>query len=466
MPVEAGGELDAPHAAGATLMNRCSELFASLNEWRALPCVLGDDFSYTYADLLYASDLWLSRLDELGIEAGDVVAIRTDYSLAAIAALLALLKRNAIAALIPRDANVADYLGDTHARGLLRFDSEGGYQWHGCAAPPPCHPLLEQLRARHEAGVVIFTSGSTGRPKAALHSMERFLRKVRKGRGRYRTLAFWLFDHVAGMDTLFLTLTAGGSLVLARQRDPVTVLGAIVRHKVELLATSPSFLRLMCAGPAQHYDLSSLRVIVYGSELMDPTTLAWTNARFPHARVLQKYGTTETGAPTEVSRGNDSLWFKITGAETKVVDEVLWIRSEGSILGYLNAPSPLDVQGWYCTGDLVDVDGEWIKVRGRVVATINVGGEKVMPAEVEAVILELPFVRNVVVRGEPHELMTEVVTARVALATELDFKQAAARIRAHCRGRLAPHKVPIRITTATGPLTNSRQKIDRRRLAL
>jgi long-chain acyl-CoA synthetase len=200
---------------------------------------------------------------------------------------------------------------------------------------------------------------------------------------------------------------------------------------------------------------------------MDPSTLARLNTRFPNAQFTQKYGTTETGSPRSVSRGNDSLWIKIEsdGVETKVVDDVLWIRSEGTILGYLNAPTPIDEQGWYCTGDLVSVDGEWIKFRGRTADIINVGGEKVAPPEIEQSILELDFVRDALVTGEPHALMGQVVTARVALSTDaLDPKDAAKLIRSHCRQSLAPYKVPVRIEIVANVFTSDRQKAQRNRI--
>ena len=147
-----------------------------------------------------------------------------------------------------------------------------------------------------------------------------------------------------------------------------------------------------------------------------------------------------------------------------MVDDVLWIRSESALLGYLNAESPVDKEGWYCTFDLVDVDGPWIRFRGRASDTINVGGEKVAPAEVEHCILELDFVRGAVVRGEPHSMLGQIVTARVALADpNLDPKTATTSIWQHCRKRLAHYKAPIKIEIVTGGLTDDRQKASRRR---
>jgi acyl-coenzyme A synthetase/AMP-(fatty) acid ligase len=186
-------------------------------------------------------------------------------------------------------------------------------------------------------------------------------------------------------------------------------------------------------------------------------------------QISQKYEATEAGSPRSVSKGNDSLWlkFKSDGMDVKVVDGVLWIRSESLILGYLNALSPVDQEGWYCTGDLVDVDGEWLRFRGRIADTITVGGEKVAPAEVEHFILELDFVRDVVVTGAPHALLGQVVTARVQLATaNLDPKEAITRIWRHCRQRLAPYKAPVKIDISSEVLTTDRQKAHRSRRAV
>ena len=233
-----------------------------------------------------------------------------------------------------------------------------------------------------------------------------------------------------------------------------------------MLSTSPSFLRLLWAsGAAATSDLSSVGIVTYGSEPMDAATLRRAGEMFPNARLSQKYGTTETGAPRTVSRGNDSLWIRIEGegVRAEVRDGLLWIRAEGAFLGYLNAPSPLDADGWYCTGDLVEQDGPWIRVLGRSAELINVGGEKVTPGEVEEVILELEEISAVAVRGEPHPLMGQVVTARVMLAPGADSTDIEARVRRHCRNRLARHKVPVVVDLTTEALTNDRQKVLRRR---
>jgi acyl-CoA synthetase (AMP-forming)/AMP-acid ligase II len=362
--------------------------------------------------------------------------------------------------MLPRDRDVHTYLKDACAGDHLDIEIDGTFRHEHLPAVSCDHPLLERMRAHGESGVVVFTSGSTGKPKAAVQSTARFLAKFSKPGRRFRTLAFLRFDHIAGLDTLFYSLASGGALILTRERDPDSILDLIESHRVEVLPASPSFLRLLCLAPNKAVrDLSSLKIITYGSEPMDPPTLSLLNQRFANLQISQKYGTTETGSPKSISRGNDSLWIKLgSGVETKIVEGTLWIRSEGTILGYLNAPSPVDDEGWYNTGDLVDVDGEWIRFRGRATDVINVGGEKVAPAEVEQTILELPFVSSAVVEGEQNALMGQIVTARVSLTSAAQSLEAVKKIRSHCAGRLARYKIPVKISIVDELLVNDRQK--------
>ena len=446
-------------------MSRILQFFERLHSYAALPCMQEPDSAvpHTYSELVEAAQVWRVRFGEFNLGPDATVGLRSDYSLTAVGALLGLLLSRAHVALIPRDNNIEQYLADACVTDLLEVDLDSKYRRRSLD-PRPRHPLLSRVNAEADSGIVLFTSGSTGRPKAALHSVERILHKFDKPGRRLRTLAFLRFDHVAGIDTLFYTLANGGTLVLTHRRDPHSILELMAKHQVEVLPSSPSFLRLLCAsGERERLSLPQLRVITYGSEPMDASTLARLNTLFPDTQISQKYGTTETGAPRTISRGNDSLWLKIVGAETKVVDAVLWIRSVSSILGYLNAPAPFDAEGWYCTGDLVDVDGEWIRFRGRTAELINVGGEKVAPTEVEQAILELDFVRDVLVAGCPHSLLGQIVTAQVVLSRDdIQPPEAAKRIRTHCRARLAPYKVPIEIRFVSGGFVNDRQKIQRR----
>jgi acyl-CoA synthetase (AMP-forming)/AMP-acid ligase II len=132
------------------------------------------------------------------------------------------------------------------------------------------------------------------------------------------------------------------------------------------------------------------------------------------------------------------------------------------MLGYLNAPSPFSEDGWFNTGDAVEVDGEYIRILGRRSEIINVGGEKVYPVEVEHVLLGMPNVADVSVAGEPNPITGQVVSARFKPIVPEDLTQFRKKVRAYCATRLAPYKVPVRIPLAGEELYSKRLKKMRR----
>jgi acyl-CoA synthetase (AMP-forming)/AMP-acid ligase II len=215
-----------------------------------------------------------------------------------------------------------------------------------------------------------------------------------------------------------------------------------------LLPTSPTFLNLLLLSEAYlHYDLSSLKLITYGTEMMPERTLAKISEILPHVTLQQTYGLSEVGILRSKSESPDSLWVRVGGEgfETKVVDGTLWIKAQSAMLGYLNAPSPFDAEGWLNTGDLVEVKGEYIRFLGRTTEIINVGGQKVYPAEVENVLMEIPNVRDVTVSSAPNAITGNMVVARFNLIEPEDFVSFKKRVREFCRGRLDPFKIPARM---------------------
>jgi acyl-coenzyme A synthetase/AMP-(fatty) acid ligase len=166
-------------------------------------------------------------------------------------------------------------------------------------------------------------------------------------------------------------------------------------------------------------------------------------------RFIQTFGTSETGITRTESpvAGSTFLRFEDPNLEWKVVDDELWLRSRTQVAGYLNASNErFTADGWFRTGDKVEPgpDGT-IRVLGRMGEMINVGGEKLMPAEVESVVLSVAGVMDCRVRGEPHPLIGQTVVVDV-VASVADQEALRAAIRSACRERLARHKAPTRVT--------------------
>jgi len=154
------------------------------------------------------------------------------------------------------------------------------------------------------------------------------------------------------------------------------------------------------------------------------------------------------------------LWVKLGGEgfETRVVDGILQIKAQSVMLGYLNAPSPFTEDGWFITGDEVEVDGDYFRILGRRSELINVGGEKVYPAEVESVIQQIGNVAEVTVYGEKNPITGNIVCANVLLLEPEDTKAAILRIKKYCRTNMPTFKVPVKVNIVDEEMHGERFK--------
>jgi acyl-CoA synthetase (AMP-forming)/AMP-acid ligase II len=194
-------------------------------------------------------------------------------------------------------------------------------------------------------------------------------------------------------------------------------------------------------------NLNSLKMITYGSEPMPAATLEKARSVFPHAVFKQTYGLIELGVFKTKSKSSDSLFLKIDPRDclSRIVDGKLELKTETAMLGYLNAECPFTEDGWFKTGDLVEEDGEYIKILGRDSEVINVGGEKVFPIEVENVLLQFPNVEDAIVYKEPHPLIGNMVCAKIKLIEKEDEKQFIINLKKFCALNLARYKIPAKI---------------------
>jgi acyl-CoA synthetase (AMP-forming)/AMP-acid ligase II len=248
---------------------------------------------------------------------------------------------------------------------------------------------------------------------------------------------------------MLYVLSNAGCIITVQDRSPENVLKMIEQYKVQLLPTSPTFINLILLSEAyKKYNITSVQTITYGTEPMPEYTLKRFNKLFPKIRMLQTYGLSELGILRSKSKSSDSLWVKIGGEgfETRVVNNILQIKAKSAMQGYLNATSPFTEDGWFITGDMVEVDGEYFKILGRKSEIINIGGEKVYPAEVESVILEIQGIADVTIYGEKNPIMGSIVAANITLTkTGEDPKSVAKRVKHYCREKLQGYKVPVRI---------------------
>jgi long-chain acyl-CoA synthetase len=442
------------------------DLLNRLEQFHDCTAIVWRGQEYSYYDLLTSVELWRNVLAEEGVRPGDCVAFSGNFSFGTVSFLLALITNENIA--LPLTRSVLSHAEreqrSSYATALVEFSDDDEWHFRPLAAPNR-HPLLDSLRQRREPGLVLFSSGSTGESKASLLSVPRLLAPFRTAGRAFRMLTFLLLDHMGGINTLMSILCNGGTAVTVEERTVDAVCRAIQDHRVDLLPATPTFLNmlLMSEAPAR-YDLSSIQYISYGTEPMPKTTLTALESVFPAVKFRQLYGTTELGILPTKTHPEDALRIKLGGddCEVRVVDGILWIRTKTAMLGYLNAPPPFDADGWFNTGDAVIEEDGYVRVIGRASELINVGGEKVFPAEVENVILEIDNVRDVVVWGKPNAITGRIVAARLLLDEPEALRDVELRVRKHCRKRLAQFKVPAFVEIAEKELYNVRFKRVRR----
>lgn len=402
----------------------------------------------TYRELYNNIEKWRQRLHEMDIREGSVCGILGDFSPEIAALFFALMEEKCILVPFTKEIKEIDTFKEiAGVEGMFTFDEEDHYQWEAYRAQTK-KPLIQKQVDAGRSGLVVFSSGSTGKPKGILQDCERVMHKFVTERQGWKTVLFLMMDHFGGFNTFLGSLANGGLAVCIEERTPDAVCRAIEATKADLLPTTPTFLNLLIASRCyKQYDVSSLRLITYGTEMMNSTTLAKLQQIFPNAALKQTYGLSELGVLRSRSKEDGSLWLKVGGGEfeTKIVDNILWIRAESNMVGYLNAPNPFDADGWFCTGDEVEQDGDYIRFVGRETDIINVGGQKVFPAEVEAVLLEDENVVEAAVYGKKHPLMGQIVAAKITLAKPEELKDVNIRLRKHCNERLAKYKVPVKI---------------------
>lgn len=407
---------------------------------------------------------WKSRIAEAGVKAGDVVVLKGDYSATTIPVLLSLIAMNCIVcpllpATITRFPGLIEVAGPTFM--IDATPAEGiSIERVGEGA---AHPLYTTLRQRQTPGLVLFTSGSSGRPKGVVHDFALLLRKFNASHKAMTTIAVLMFDHWGGLNTLLHCLFSRSLIVLPENRTADHLASLIETFRIELLPATPTFLKLLLMSGIQHSrDLSSLKLVTYGAEPMSPWILAKLREVLPVSDLRQTYGLIELGVLRAKSRDTESLWMKVggEGCDVRIVDGILQIKAESAMLGYLNAPSPFTEDGYFITGDQVEVDGDWIRVLGRNSDLINVGGLKVYPLEVENVIGGAPGVADALVYREKHPLLGHIVCADVQLSGGTPSDQAAERnrIKRYCSTQLEAFKVPVKIRFVESIANSGRMK--------
>jgi acyl-CoA synthetase (AMP-forming)/AMP-acid ligase II len=413
--------------------------------------IVNNEKSYTYSKLADQIQVYYNEVYGV-ISPGATVSIVSDYNLKSIALFFALFKNKnvivPITTVIKSDINKKERVSNCDYS--ITIDGEN-LSIIKLEVFEKVHDLIKDLQKNNSSGLILFSSGSTGTPKAMIHNLDNLIDSFKDKKSKNLVfLIFLMFDHIGGLNTLLNCISMGVTMVFPIIREPEHVCSLIEKYKVNILPASPTFLNLILISEAyRKYDLTSLRMVTYGTEPMPESLLLRLKVVLPRVKFLQTFGTSETGIIQASSKSSTSTYIKIedSNSEFKIIDTELWIKSKTQILGYLNSSMErFTDDGWFKTGDLVEeMEGGFIKIIGRNSEVINVGGEKVLPSEVESILFQMPSIKDCIVFGESNPITGQMVVAKVLYNEPLKISEIKKLVVGFCKNKLERYKIPAKI---------------------
>jgi acyl-coenzyme A synthetase/AMP-(fatty) acid ligase len=317
-------------------------------------------------------------------------------------------------------------------------------------------PVEVDRGAQIETEWILLTSGTTGLPKLAVHTLASLAGSTRHSDPASASMVWSTFYDMRRYGGLHIFLHAaltGTSLVVSSAQESVADFFARAgAHGVTHISGTPSHWRRALMSPFA--NRIAPQYIRMSGEIVDQAILNQVQAHYPHASVAHTFASTEAGVGFNVNDGLMGFPPQVLTAnpliEMKVDDGTLRIRSTRTAVRYLAADSPVlkDADGFVDTGDTIELRNGRYYFTGRRDGTINVGGFKVHPEEVEAVINRHPVVAMSLVKAKKNPITGSLVVAEVVLKTMPQNGGSDALLRdiqQFCRAELDSHKVPAAI---------------------
>lgn len=308
------------------------------------------------------------------------------------------------------------------------------------------------------------TSGTTGTPKLIAHTFATLTRSMTTRRigDDYTWGSLYSLRRFAGLQVFLQSWMCGTPLILNEEgADLHDALSRFIDLGCNALSATPSMWRKLAMHPL--FDRLTLKQITLGGEIVDQAVLDMLASRFPGARITHIYASTEAGVGFAVRDGRagfpaDYLLRPPLGVAMRIDEQNhLWFGTK-----LLQSLATGAENEWIDSGDVVETQADRVRFLGRANGSINVGGNKVMPEEIESVIKELPDVAFVQVRARKSAMLGSLVEAAITPTpgTVLDavFKK---QVTAHCRARLDGFKVPAFIVAADAIQLTASGKLSR-----
>src|SRR5579871_5862616 len=326
----------------------------------------------------------------------------------------------------------------------------------------PVEPALVKSKTERATEWLMLTSGTSGVPKIARHTLEGLCGAiVAEGTSRGAPAVWATFYDIrlyGGLQIFLRAIIGGGSMVLSTPGEALAdhVARLSARGVTHISGTPSHWRKLLMSGSAADF---APRYVRLSGEIADQAVLDGLKQAFADASVGHAYASTEAGVGFAVNDGFEGFPASLIGpdrdgVEMKVVDGSLRIRSRRAATAYIgrHAAALTDADGFVDTGDMVELRGDRYYFVGRRGGIINIGGLKVHPEEIEAVINRHADVRMSRAKSRKSPITGAIVVADVVLAESgaSRSKEIRDEILADCRNHLASHKVPaiIRLVEA------------------
>lgn len=326
----------------------------------------------------------------------------------------------------------------------------------------PCNgditPCNCDRTAQYQTKWILLTSGTTGLPKMVVHTLLSLAGAIPHSSSPTRGVIWSTFYDIrryGGLQIFLRAILTGTSLVLSSaQESTVDFLARAGSHGVTHISGTPShWRRALMSQAAKRISPEYVRL---SGEIADQAILNQLQLAYPQARVAHAFATTEAGLAFEVNDGVAGFPANVIehtpGVEMKVEDGSLRIRSSRTATCYLGDHAPVlrGVDGFVDTCDLIELRDSRYHFVGRRDGMINVGGLKVYPEEVEAVINRHPAVLMSLVKTKKNPVTGALVVADVVLKAvpqviNNDVKGLQHDILSLCRDALSSYKVPATI---------------------
>lgn len=504
--------------ASATRSSASVPRIGSVEHWAiATPdsvALVDEGGQWTWAAWNEAADRLAAALEDMGIGAEDVLAVRArtrkEWALVTAAAtklggrLLCLNWHLTVdeASYIIRNANVRALICDDEEPELLAsaWRDRPGFVAisidRSAAGFLALAELLETPRRLYQScaapRLIVYTSGTTGFPKGVVGGSNTLYtddvraeyREDIMSRGNQQPGDVCLVNvplhHGMGSGLIHRGIECGNKLILMRRFDAEKSLALIAEHKVTFWFAVPTMLQRManlCPKILKQYDLSSIRSIMTGTAPVPRAMKKWV-AEHLGACLTEGYGSTETGMIASLSPDEHLLRPESCGraykhVDIKIVDDhgqrlqagqtgEILVRTPSTITEYLGSgplgPETKDDTGYFRTGDVGYLDGDgYLFITDRVKDMIIVGGVNIYPAEIEAVLTAHPAVAEAATIGIPNEEYGEEILA--FFEAKPGFQTSERELLDFCAGRLASYKRPRRLIEVSELPRNTMGKI-------